>query len=292
MLALDLFIFHPKARSVGFKEALLWSGIWVSLALIFCVGMYLFQGSEPALNFLTGYIIEKALSIDNLFVFLMIFSAFQVPSDYLHKVLLWGVLGALVMRAIFIFTGIVLIEKFYWITYLFGIFLIVAGIKLALKNENEIRPENNIAIRMLRKVFPITKTFEGGQFFVKKEGRYWATPLFLVLIAIETTDIIFALDSVPAILAITTDPFIVYTSNVFAILGLRALYFALAPLIQMFRYLHYGLALLLVFIGSKMLLGNYIHIPVVAALGIVAAILVISIIASVIFHRPKHPCGK
>lgn len=287
MLALD-FMFHRKPKEVGTREALLLSGLWISLALIFCLGIYFVEGTVPALNFLTGYLIEKSLSMDNLFVFLVIFSAFAVPAAYLHKVLLWGILGALVMRAIFIFSGIVLINKFHGIIYVFGLFLIFTGLKLFWKSEKEMHPEENIFLKLLRKIIPMTKDYEGDRFIVKKDGRYWATPLLAVLITIETTDIIFALDSVPAILAITTDPFIVYTSNVFAILGLRSLFFALAGLMPLFHYLHYGLAAMLIFIGTKMLMVDYIDIPIIVTLAVIALILGLSILASLMSQSSKH----
>lgn len=281
MLAVDFF-WHGSSHEVKFKEAIKLSVFWIILALLFCLGIYYFQGSEAALNFLTGYLIEKSLSVDNLFVFLLIFTSLQVPKEYHHKVLLWGVLGALVMRAIFIFAGIVLISKFHWIIYVFGAFLVFTGIKLLWKNENELEPEEHFILRMFRKFVPMTPKYEGDQFVVKRNGKYLATPLLMVLVLIETTDIIFAIDSVPAILAITTDPFIVYTSNVFAILGLRALYFALQGMMQLFHYLHYGLAAILILVGAKMLLADYIHFSALQALGAIAAILAISIIASLI----------
>jgi tellurite resistance protein TerC len=284
MLALD-FLWHGSAHEVKFKEAIKLSAFWIILALIFCFGIYFFQGSDPALNFLTGYLIEKSLSVDNLFVFLLIFSSLQVPKEYHHKVLLWGVLGALVMRAIFIFAGIILINKFHWIIYVFGIFLIFSGIKLFWKKEDELDPEEHFVLRIFRRFIPMTEKYEGDRFIVKRKGRYLATPLLMVLVLIETTDIIFAIDSVPAILAITTDPFIVYTSNVFAILGLRALYFALQGLMQLFHYLHYGLAVILIFVGSKMLFAEYIQISTLHALGTIAIILAISILASLIMRR-------
>lgn len=287
MLVLDLYYFHRESHEVSFKESLIWSAVWITLALLFCVGLFFTHGSESALNFLAGYLIEKSLSVDNLFVFLLIFSYFCVPELYRHKVLFWGIIGALIMRAIFIFAGIVLIEKFHWIVYLFGVFLIMTGIKLALeKGQKEIYPERNIILRIFQKFFPVTETYEGNRFFVKRGGRYWATPLMLVLIVIETTDVLFAIDSVPAILAITQDPFIVYTSNVFAILGLRSLYFALAKLMGLFHFLNYGLAVLLIFIGIKMLISGYVHIPIILSLSVIFVILAASILLSLII-KPK-----
>lgn len=285
MLALDLGVFHRKVHVIKIKEALLWSGFWIALALLFNLGIYFWRGPEAALEFLTGYLIEKSLSVDNLFVFLLIFSYFDVPPLYQHKVLFWGILGALIMRAIFIAAGITLIQAFHWIIYLFGIFLIFTGIKIALHKEREIHPERNPVIRIFRRLMPVSDQYEGGQFIVKKGRQYLFTPLFLVLLMIETTDVIFAVDSIPAILAITMDPFIVYTSNVFAILGLRALYFALAGMMRLFHHLHYGLSAILVLVGIKMLLADIYKIPTGIALGLIAVILLTSIVASVL--RPR-----
>jgi tellurite resistance protein TerC len=292
MLALDLGVFHRKAHVIKIKEALLWSGFWIALALLFNLGIYFWRGPETALEFLTGYLIEKSLSVDNLFVFLLIFSYFDVPPLYQHKVLFWGILGALIMRAIFIVAGITLIQAFHWILYLFGIFLIFTGIKLALHKEREIHPERNPVIRIFRRLMPVSDQHEGDKFVVKKSGKYLFTPLFIVLLMIETTDVIFAVDSIPAILAITLDPFIVYTSNVFAILGLRALYFALAGLMRLFHHLHYGLSAILVLVGVKMLLADIYKIPTVITLGLIAGILLISIIASVVKPRRTEPLSK
>lgn len=286
MLALDLGVFHRKAHAVKIKEALLWAALWISLALIFNVIVYFWKGPGKALEFLTGYLIEESLSVDNLFVFLMIFSYFNVPARYQHTVLFWGILGAVIMRAIFIFAGVALINKFHWIVYVFGVFLIFTGIRLALQKERQIHPERNPVLRLFRRFMPVTNDYVEGKFFVKEAGKYFATPLFIVLLVVETTDVMFALDSIPAILAITSDPFIVYTSNVFAILGLRAIYFALAGIMQLFQYLSYGLALILVFVGVKMLLSGFIHIPVEIALGVVAGVLLISVVASII-KKPK-----
>jgi tellurite resistance protein TerC len=286
MLALDLGVFHRKAHVIKIREALFWSALWIALALLFNVGLYLWRGPETALEFLTGYLIEKALSVDNIFVFLLIFSYFRVPSVYQHKVLFWGILGALIMRVIFIATGITLIQRFHWVLYVFGLFLILTGIKMALQKEKKILPERNPVLKLLGRWMPIADRYEDGKFFVKRDGRHLATPLLVVLLVVETTDIIFAIDSIPAILAITLDPFIVYTSNVFAILGLRALYFALAGIIRLFHYLHYGLSAILVFVGIKMLLADLYKIPVGMALGVVACILLASVIASV-FHPRK-----
>jgi tellurite resistance protein TerC len=285
MLALDLGVFHRKAHVVQIKEALGWTAIWITLALLFNLGIYFWRGPEPALEFLTGYLIEKALSVDNIFVFLLIFSYFDVPLVYQHKVLFWGILGALIMRALFIVAGITLIEKVHWVIYIFGGFLILTGIKIALQKEKEIRPERNPVLRIFRRFMPVSDRYENGKFFLKKERRYLATPLSIVLLVVETTDIVFAVDSIPAILAITLDPFIVYTSNVFAILGLRALYFALAGLMRLFQYLHYGLSAILVFVGVKMLVASVWKIPIGVALGVVAGILLLSVGASIIRQK-------
>jgi tellurite resistance protein TerC len=282
MLALDLGVFHRKAHVIKVKEALVWSALWVTLALLFDLGIYFWKGPETALEFLTGYLIEKSLSVDNIFVFLLIFSYFGVPPLYQHKVLFWGILGALIMRGAFIATGVTLIEKFHWIIYVFGVFLILAGLKMVLHKDRKINPERNPILRVFRRWLPVTDDYVGGRFFVKRATRYSATPLLLVLLVIETTDVIFAVDSIPAILAITLDPFVVYTSNVFALLGLRALYFAVAGIMILFHRLHYGLSAVLVFVGIKMLLTNLYKIPVSIALGAVAGILLISVVASVL----------
>jgi tellurite resistance protein TerC len=285
MLALDLGVFHRKSHVIKIKEALIWSAVWISLALLFNVGLYFWFGTEKALNFFTGYLIEKSLSVDNLFVFLMIFSYFRVPASYQHNVLFWGILGALIMRAIFIFAGVTLIAKFHWVIYIFGAFLIFSGVKMAYSKDKEVHPERNPILKIFRKIMPVTRDYVENHFFVVQAGRRLATPLFIVLIVIETTDVMFALDSIPAILAITVDPFIVYSSNVFAILGLRALYFALAGIMGLFQYLHYGLSAILVFVGIKMIVAEFYKLPTAIALGVIAAILVISIIASMIRTR-------
>jgi tellurite resistance protein TerC len=287
MLALDLGVFHRKAHVIKIKEALVWSGVWITLALLFNLGIYLWRGQETALEFLAGYLIEKSLSVDNIFVFLLIFSYFGVPPLYQHKVLFWGILGALIMRAVFIATGITLIEKFHWTIYLFGAILVLTGVKMALQKDRKIQPERNPVIRLFRRCVPVTEDYAQDKFFIKRAGRYLATPLFIVLIVVETTDVIFAVDSIPAILAITLDPFIVYTSNVFAILGLRALYFALSGVMELFHHLHYGLSVVLVFVGTKMLLTDLYKIPVSIALSVVAGILLVSVMAS-IFDKEKN----
>lgn len=289
LLALDLGVFHRKSHEVRIKEALIWSAVWISLALAFNGFVYFTRGSGPALEFLAGYLIEEALSVDNLFVFLLIFSYFRVPSIVQHKVLFWGILGALVMRALFIVAGISLIEKFHWIIYVFGAFLIYTGIRMVTEQGKEIHPERNPVLRLFRRLMPVTETYVEDKFFVMKGARRFATPLFIVLLMVETTDLIFAVDSIPAILAITRDPFIVYTSNVFAILGLRSLFFALAGLMKLFRYLNYGLCFILVFVGLKMLLAEFFKIPVVVALGVIIAILGASILASVLRREVPEP---
>jgi tellurite resistance protein TerC len=286
MLAVDLGVVHRRAHTVRLKEALVWSGIWIALALLFALGVYFWYGPQPALEFLAGYLIEKSLSVDNIFVFVLIFSYFRVPALYQHKVLFWGILGALVMRAIFIFAGIALLQRLHWIIYVFGALLIVTGIKMAMEKDKEIHPDKNPLLRLFRRLVPVTEDYHADHFFVRRFGHYAATPLFIVLLVVETTDIIFAVDSIPAILAITVDPFLVYTSNVFAILGLRALYFALAGVMQLFHYLHYGLSAILIFVGAKMLLADVYKLPVAVALGVIAGILLISVIASVM--RPHQ----
>jgi tellurite resistance protein TerC len=297
VLALDLGVFHKKSEAVTLKNALAWSAVWIALAVSFCVVVYFWHGKQASLEFLTGYLIEQSLSVDNLFVFLVLFQYFKVPAEYQHKVLFWGIIGALVMRLAFILAGVALINRFHWIIYAFGVLLIYTGIKLAFQDESEVDPEHNSALKLARRFLPMTTNYEQDRFFVHREGKRWATPLFAVLIVVETTDVMFAVDSIPAVLAITRDAFIVYTSNVFAILGLRSMYFALAGLLDYFEYLNYGLAAILVFVGSKMLLSNeslvlggirlHYKIPIGVSLGVVAGLLALSIIASLLF-APKH----
>ena len=287
MLAIDLGVLHRRSHEVAIKEALLWSGVWIALALLFALGVYVWYGPQPALEFLAGYLIEKSLSVDNIFVFVLIFAYFRVPARYQHKVLFWGILGALVMRAIFIFAGIALLQRLHWIIYVFGALLILTGIKMAMEKDKEIHPDKNPVLRLFRRLVPVTGQYHADHFFIKQAGQYAATPLFVVLLVVETTDIIFAVDSIPAILAITVEPFLVYTSNVFAILGLRALYFALAGVMRLFHYLHYGLSAILVFVGAKMLLADVYKLPVTVALGVIAGILLISIVASVLRPHPR-----
>jgi tellurite resistance protein TerC len=299
MLALDLGVFHRKSHDVKFKEALAWSAVWIGLALVFNLGLWRYwdiiaPGSEysqgqAGLAFLTGYLIEKALSIDNIFVFLMVFAYFHVPSKYQHKVLFWGIIGALVCRAIFIFSGIALLEKFHWMIYVFGALLIFTGLKMVTQKDKKIDPEKNPLVRAFRRIMPVTPDFVGDKFFTKINAKTFATPLFITLIFIEVTDVIFAVDSIPAILAITKEPFIVYTSNVFAILGLRSLYFALSGIMNLFHYLHYGLATILVFVGGKMVLTDVTgKVPVGISLGFIAGVLLVSIVASLLFPDPTH----
>jgi tellurite resistance protein TerC len=287
MLALDLGVFHRHSHEVKVKEALTWTAVWITLAMMFNMFVYYYFDKEKALEFFTAYVIEKSLSVDNIFVMIMIFSYFQVPREYQHKVLFWGILGALVMRVIFIFAGIELIHKFHWLIYIFGGFLVFTGIRMVTSAEVQLEPDKNPLVKLARKMFQVTPTFEGDRFFVKRSGKTWATPLFIVVILIEGTDLIFAVDSIPAILAISDDPFIVYTSNVFAILGLRSLYFALAGIEKYFQYLKYGLAAILVFVGAKMCLTDIFKIPVEISLIVIVFILAISMLASVIFRKPE-----
>ena len=280
MLAIDLGIFHRKAHAVSMKEAATWSTVWIVLALIFNAGIYYAWGKDTALEFLTGYVIEKALSVDNLFVFLMIFQYFATPAIYQHRVLFWGIVGALVLRAIFIAAGAALLAAFHWMIYVFGAFLIITGIKMLLQGDEKIEPDKNPVVRLFQRFIPIVKEYDGQKFFVRKNGKTYATLLMLVLVVVETTDVIFAVDSIPAIFAITRDPFIVYTSNVFAILGLRALYFLLAGVMDMFTYLKIGLSLVLCFVGAKMMIVDIYKIPIGVSLGVVGGILALSVIVS------------
>ncbi len=286
MLGLDLGLFHRKSHTISVRKSLAWSLFWIILALIFNLGIYIWMGHDQGHQFLAGYLIEKSLSVDNIFVFLLIFTYFRVPPAYQHKALFWGIIGALIMRVVFIFAGITLIEKFHWVTYILGVFLVVSGVKLFFQKDREVNPERNPVLRFFRRFMPVTPNYEGDRFFVKKAGTVMATPLFIALLAIETTDVFFAVDSIPAILAITLDPFIVYTSNVFAILGLRMLYFALAGFMQIFHLLNYGLALILAFVGAKMLLVDIYKMPTSVALGVVGAILAVSVVGSFLIKKP------
>jgi tellurite resistance protein TerC len=290
MLALDLGVFHRKSHAVSGREALIWTVVWITLSLVFNAIIYLFwdrmmptssySNREAALAFLTGYLIEKSLSVDNIFVFILIFSFFRVPAAYQHRVLFWGILGALLMRGTLIAIGAALLHEFHWIIYIFGAFLIFTGIRMAWSQEEQVEPDKNPVVKFFRKFMPVTENFEKDKFFVRHAGKLMATPLFLILLVVESTDLVFAVDSIPAIFAVTDHPFIVYTSNVFAILGLRALYFLLADVMDKFQYLKYGLAAVLTFVGIKMVIVDFYKIPIVVSLGVVAGILAISILAS------------
>jgi len=284
MLVLDLGVFNRRAHSITFREALGWSGMWMGLASAFAVLVYFWHGRAASLEFATGYLIELSLSIDNLFVFLVIFRYFRVPNKLQHRVLFWGILGALITRGAFILAGVSLIQRFHWLVYLFGVLLVYSGIKLMRQGDEEIDPEKNPLLKLFRKWIPVTDDYVGEKFWVRRPGLY-ATPLVVVLLVVETTDILFAVDSIPAVLAITLNAFIVYTSNVFAILGLRSMYFAVAGMMDLFEYLHYGLSIVLILIGAKMLASHYYTVPTVIALGAVAGVLVISVLASVIFPK-------
>jgi tellurite resistance protein TerC len=287
LLTLDIGVFNRRAHEVRLREALLWSAFWIILALIFNMVVYFLKGPESAVQFFTAYLVEKSLSVDNLFVFLMIFTFFQVPQKYQHKVLFWGILGALVLRFVFIIAGIALITKFHWTMYIFGGILIYSGFEMIKEKDKEIHPEKNLVIKLFRKIMPVTKTYLEGKFFVKQEARWFATPLFIVLLAIETSDVVFAVDSIPAVLAISQDSFIVFTSNIMAILGLRALYFALAGVMRIFHYLHYGLALILMFVGLKMTLTEFYKISIYESLLVIFFILTVSIITSAIAPKKQ-----
>ena len=299
MLALDLGVFRKKSRVVGMKEAVSWCVVWVCLALIFNAALWWWwrrrlgadEGGDLALQWFTGYLVEICLSVDNVFVFIVIFSYFKVPPQHQHRVLFWGVLGAALMRFVFIVVGVDLLDRFHWLIYGFGVFLVFTGVKMALPNKEELDPEKNIAVRLFRKFFPVTPAYEGGRFFVTQGGRRLATPLFMVLLVIETTDVAFALDSIPAVLAISSSAFIVFTSNIFAILGLRSLYFALHGVMGLFRYLGLGLAVILVFIGLKMLLDEVFPVSIGVSLGVIGSVLALSIGASrfIPVKTPKNP---
>lgn len=280
MLALDLGVFQRNPHTIKVKEALIWSAVWVILALIFNVFIYYDMGEQKALEFFTGYLLERSLSVDNIFVFVLLFSYFKVPALYQHKVLFWGVLGALILRAILIGVGSLMVAKFGWIIYIFGGFLLFTGFKMAFQTDKEIEPENNFIIRTFKKLFPVTHEYHDGKFIVKINKKKFATPLLVVLVAVEFADLVFAFDSIPAIFAVTTDPFIIYTSNIFAILGLRTLYFAIASIMHKFHYLKIGLSLILIFIGFKMLIIDLYKIPIVFSLSIIALILAASIVYS------------
>ncbi len=286
-LFLDLFVFHRKPHKISLKESLIFSAFWITLGLVFSIYVYYSKGPQATIEYLTGYLLEKALSLDNIFVFILIFSYFKVPKEYEHKVLFWGVLSAIVMRAIFIFLGIELINMFHWITYIFGIVLIISAVKLLTTEEKEFQPEDTIVYKIARKVIPLRSNYSDGSFFVKEGKTLYATPLFLALLFVESSDIMFAIDSVPAILAISKDPFVVYTSNIFAILGLRSLYFAAAGILPLFHFLHYGLSFILGFIGLKMLIAEFYKIPVGVSLTLIVSAIFISILASLVSKKKK-----
>jgi tellurite resistance protein TerC len=286
MLLLDLFVFQRRGRVIRSREALAWTSLWIALAAIFAALLFFWQGRQVALEFVTGYVLELSLSVDNLFIFLVIFRYFSVPPEHQRPVLFWGILGALLMRGIFIVAGVGLIQRFHWILYLLGALLIYSGIRLAFMGEHQVDPAKNPAVRALRRWMPVTDDFQGGRFFVrgwKGNPGLYATPLLIVLVLIETTDILFAVDSIPAVLAVTLNAFIVYTSNVFAILGLRSMYFAISGLMKVFRFLHNGLALVLILVGLKMIAADYFRVPTVITLGVVAGVLAISVIASIAY---------
>ncbi len=295
MLVLDLRVFHRPGRVVGFRGALGLSAMYVALAAVFAAILYLWQGQQSALEFVTGYVLELSLSVDNLFIFLVIFNYFSVPEQQQHRVLFWGVIGALLLRGIFIGAGVGLILRFHWVLFLFGALLIYSGIRVCIMGEHQIDPAANPVVKAFRSWMPVTEDYHGGRFFLRNaqdRGRLYATPLLIVLLVIETTDVLFAVDSIPAILAITLNAFIVYTSNVFAILGLRSLYFAVSGLIKIFRFLHYGLGVVLVLVGLKMLASDYFRVPIVATLSVVAAILLVSVALSVAFPEPAKDQKK
>lgn len=283
MLVLDIGVFHRKSHEISVKEALLWSILWIGLAVIFDIGVWYYSTDQRALEFATGYIIEKSLSVDNLFVFLALFKYFRVPAKYQHKVLFWGIVGALLLRSVFIIGGVALISKFHFIMYIFGGFLVYTGFKLIRSNDEHIEPEKNPVLKLVRRFIPITNDYHEDKFFIKRIGRTIATPLFVVLVLIESTDVIFAVDSIPAVLAVSQDSFIVYTSNIFAILGLRTLYFALAGVVHVFHYLNKGMAIILVFIGAKMLIADFFKLPIEIALGVIVVVLLGSVGLSLLF---------
>lgn len=285
LLVLDLGVFQRKAHAVSIKEASIWSVVWISLALAFNAGLYFLSGPTIALQFLTGYLLEKSLSVDNIFIFVLIFASFRIPLLYQHRVLFWGIIGALVMRAALILAGAALLSAFHWVFYLFGAFLVITGIRMAIQREKEIRPEKHPLVRLVQRFLPVAHDYEGGHFFTRHAGKLMVTPLLLTLVVIEVTDLIFALDSIPAIFSITQDPFIVYTSNVFAILGLRSLYFVLAGVIQKFHYLKIGLAVILVYVGCKMSLTDWVHIPIWISLCVIAFVLCVAIVFSLLRAR-------
>ena len=289
MLALDLGVFNRNPHVVRPKEAASWTAVWVSLALIFAAGLAYFESSQTALTFLTGYLIEESLSVDNIFVIVLIFQYFAVPAQYQHRVLFWGILGALVMRGLFIGLGAALLARFEWIIYIFGALLVITGVRMAVKQDEEFDGEQNPVVKYVRRFMPVTATYHGKHFFVVENGKRYATPLFLVLVLVEATDLIFAIDSIPAIFGITRDPFLVFTSNIFAIMGLRSLFFLLASVVTKFHLLKYGLAIILTFVGVKMMIEHWVHIPILLSLGVVLGVLALSIVASLIWPKAYQP---
>jgi tellurite resistance protein TerC len=289
MLVLDLYVLNSKSKVVKIKEALAWSAFWIGLAAAFNLLVWYWKGEEPALQFLAGYLLEESLSVDNLFVFMLIFSFFKVPNEYQRKVLFWGIIGALVLRALFILVGVELIHHFHITMLILGGFLVFTGIKMLIGSDKEIDPKNNPIVKLVNKIMPVTRSYHSDSFFVKTRSIWFATPLFIVVLVVETTDVVFAMDSIPAILSITDDAFIVYTSNVFALLGLRSLYFALAGIMKLFHYLHYGLSIILIFIGCKMMIKwkwDY-EVPIEIALSVVGGILILSVLISVWFPKKE-----
>lgn len=289
MLFIDLLVFNKDPREITIKHSLLWTGLWVVMAILFGTGLYFFMSPEKSLHFFTGYLIEKSLSVDNIFVFLLIFTYFGVEPKYQHRVLFWGIFGALFIRLIFIVAGVALIEQFHWVIYLLGAFLVFTGIKLAFEKDKEIQPHRNPVLKLVRRLVPVTKDFYGEKFFVRQKGKWIATPMFVVLVMIETTDIVFAFDSIPAIMAITRDTFIIYSANAFAILGLRALYFALSGVMRLFHYLHYGLSFILVYVGVKMILEDIYQLPVLVTLAVILSSIALTIVASILFPKTESP---
>jgi tellurite resistance protein TerC len=292
MLLIDLMVFNRKPHKITIKESLIWTGIWIALSCVFGAGVYWFMGGEIATDYFAGYLIEKSLSMDNIFVFILIFNYFSVPPKYQHEVLFWGIFGALVFRFLFIFAGAALLEQFHWVVYIFGVFLIYTAYKLAVETNKEVNPEDNPIVKWTRKYFSVSDEYHEDHFFIRHKGKLMATPLFIVLVMVETTDIVFALDSVPAILAITTDEFIVFSSNAFAILGLRALYFALDGVMNKFRHLHYGLAAILGFVGIKFLISNWYHIPTYITLIFIILAFAVSIAASLMIPDDEEPAPE
>ena len=288
-LALDLFVFHREAHEVRFREAAVWVAVWMALACAFGFWTWYEAGAERGLEFFAGYLIEQALSVDNIFVFIIIFKYFATPPEYRHRVLFWGILGAVLLRGLFVVLGVALISQFRWVLYVFGVFLVYTGIKILRHSEMEMDPEQNPAIRFLQRHLRIVNRHEGQKFLVRQDGKLWATPLLVVLLVIEATDVVFAVDSIPAIFGVTDDPFIIFTSNIFAVLGLRALYFVLHGLMNKFDFLHYGLGLVLAFVGMKMLLSQWVHIPIQWSLGVIVALLGGSILLSWFFDPKKKP---